>query len=263
MRMTLAVALIICTFLLNAQDGKYQMGAASAAVGGSSLTVTNAWALFNNVGGIGALDETSTFVTYQNKYDVSSFQTVGGGFVHSMNFATAGVGFYHFGDEIYGQQRATLAIGNKLQMVSLGAAINVIQYNAEGLDTRRRVALEFGGVVEIIPQLSFGAHIFNFRESDVVPTVMKAGLSYRPSDQLMINVETQKELGFGEVFKAGLEYQLIAPLYLRTGISTRPFKSAFGFGLIIKHFLFDYAYGANPNLGGIHEISLTYKLRSE
>jgi len=231
MRLILVVTLVISSLVLNAQDGKYQLGAASAALGGSSLTVANAWALFNNVGGIGSLDETSAFATYQNKYNVPGFQTVGGGFVHSMNFATAGIGYYHFGDDIYGQQRATLAIGNKLQMVSLGAAINVIQYNAEGLDTRRRVALEFGGVVQIIPQLSFGAHIFNFRESDVVPTVMKAGISYRPSDQLMINVETEKELGFGEVFKAGLEYQLIEPLYLRTGISPRPFKSAFGFGL--------------------------------
>ncbi len=261
MRLYLFSFFFLLLVSIQAQDGKYQMGAASSGLGGSSLTITDGWSLFNNVGALGAVDETSAFAAYQNRYNVPGFQVIGGGFVHAMSHATAGIGYYRFGDEIYNQQRVNLAIGNKFQMVSLGAGINVIQYHAESLATRRRVAFEFGGVAQIIPELSFGAHIFNLKESEVVPTVMKAGLSYRPSDQLMINLETEKELGFGEVFKAGLQYQLIEQLSFRTGISTRPFKSAFGFGLVLSGFLFDYAYISNPNLGGIHELSLAYKLK--
>ncbi|MFT6867552.1 MAG: hypothetical protein ACJA08_002395 [Cyclobacteriaceae bacterium] len=261
MRLLLLTLLsIISTFIL-AQDGKYQMGAASSGLGGSSLTVTNGWSIFNNVGALGAVDETSAFAAYQNRYNIPGFQVIGGGFVHAMTHATAGIAYYRIGDNIYNQQRVSFAIGNKFQMVSLGAGVNVIQYHAESLDTRRRLAIEFGGVAQIIPELSFGAHIFNLKESQIVPTVMKAGLSYRPSDQLMINLETEKELGFSEVFKAGLQYQLIEPLFFRTGISTKPFKSAFGFGLTLSGFLLDYAYISNPNLGGIHELSLAYKLK--
>ncbi|MFY0602185.1 MAG: hypothetical protein JXR03_21090 [Cyclobacteriaceae bacterium] len=261
------VSVIVISLLLSlrgiAQDGKYQMGASSAAIGGSSLTVANSWSIFNNVGAIGRLDETSAFASYQNRYNVSGFQVVGGGFIHSTDFATAGVAYYRFGDDLYNQQRATFAIGNKIQMVSLGAAVNMIQYHAETLDTRRRVAIEFGGVAQIIPELSFGAHIFNFSNNKVVPTVMKAGLSYRPSEQLMINLETEKELGFSEVFKAGIQYQLIDPLFIRTGISTKPFRSAFGLGVLFSGFMCDYAFVSDPNLGSTHELSLAYKIKGE
>lgn len=263
MRFLYTAIIVLFSFVILAQDGKYQMGASSAAIGGSSITVANAWSLFNNPGALGSLDETTAIAAYQNRYDVAGFHVVGGGFVHSMDFATAGIAYYKFGDELYNQQRATFAIGNKIQMVSLGGAVNIIQYHAETLETRRKVAIEFGGVAQIIPELAFGAHIFNFSNNDIVPTVMKAGLSYRPSSQLMINLETEKELGFGEVFKAGVQYQLIEALYFRTGISTQPFRSAFGFGILISDFFFDYAFTSDPNLGGIHELSFAYKIRGE
>jgi hypothetical protein len=260
MRGFVFIVLILVSSVARSQDGKYQMGAANSAIGGSSITVSNAWSIFNNVGALGSLDESAAFATYQNRYNVPGFQVVGGGLVHAMDFATAGVAYYRFGDNLYNQQRATFAIANRFQMVSLGLGVNLVQQYAEGLDPRRKLALEFGGVAEIIPQLSLGAHIFNLSENNVVPTVMKAGLSYRPSAQLMINVETEKELGFDEVFKAGIQYQLIDPLYFRTGISTKPFRSAFGFGLLLYQFFLDYAYVSNPDLGGIHEVSLSYKL---
>lgn len=263
MRSLLTFILFFISIAAFAQDGKYQLGAASSAIGGSSITVSNVWSIFNNVGAMGSLNETTAFAAYQNRYNISGFQVIGGGFVHSTNLGTAGVSYYRFGDELYSQQRATLAVGNRFQMVSLGAAANIIQFHAEGLETRRRVAIEFGGVAQIIPQLSFGAHIFNLSDNSLVPTVMKAGISYQPSDQLMINLETEKELGFDEVFKAGLQYQLIDPLFFRTGISTKPFRSAFGFGILLSSFFLDYAYVSNPDLGGIHEVSLSYKIKKD
>lgn len=263
MRLCITIIFVYLSFVSLSQDGKYQLGAASSAMGGSSITIADAWSIFNNVGALGSLNETTAFASYQNRYNVSGFQVVGGGFVHSTDIGTAGMAYYRFGDGLFSQQRLTLAIGNRFQMVSLGGAANIVQFQAEGLETRRRVAIEFGGVAEIIPQLTFGAHIFNLSNDELVPTVMKAGISYRPSDQLMINLETEKELGFAEVLKVGLQYQIIEALHFRTGLSTRPFRSAFGFGILLSGFLLDYAYVSNPDLGGIHEVSIGYKINKD
>ena len=247
--------------MLFAQDGKYGLGASNAGLAGSSVAVANPWSIFNNVGALGSQHETAAFVAYQNRFNQSEFQTVGGGFIHDTQLATIGAAFYRFGGELYNEQRATLIIANRFQMVSLGIGVNMLQHHVAELETRSRVAIEFGGIVDLLPQLTLGAHIFNLRENIIVPTVMKAGLSYRPSDELMINVETEKSLNFKESFKFGLQYQVIKSLCLRTGLATAPFSGAFGFGLLLSQFDFDYAYTTNPNLGAIHDVSLTFRIQ--
>jgi hypothetical protein len=257
MRILFTACLILTITISLAQDGKYQLGASNAAFAGASSTNSDPWCLFNNIGALGRINNASAILAYQNRFNIPSFQVVGAGLIYPTKISTIGSSFYRFGDETYNQQRVNLSIGNQLQMVSLGAGINLIQFHVEGLETKNRIVFELGGLVELTPQIFLGAHIFNIQENSLIPAVMKAGLSYRPSKELMLNVETQKELGFRDTFKAGLQYQIISRLYLRTGFCTAPLKSAFGFGLHINKFVFDYAFTANPSLGGINDISLT------
>ncbi|MEM7297940.1 MAG: hypothetical protein AAF391_06705, partial [Bacteroidota bacterium] len=93
------------------------------------------------------------------------------------------------------------------------------------------------------------------------PPVMKGGFSYRPTEELMLNVEVEKDLDFDEVFKAGLEYQIIKKVFIRTGISTEPFLSAFGVGFHPKNLKFDYAFSNDSRLGNVHELSVSYSLK--
>jgi hypothetical protein len=259
------LGLLFLAFTTLAQDGKFNFGARSAALGGASLTIGDEYSLFNNVGGLGLVENHAVFAGYQNRFGVSSFQTIGAGAVYTTDIGNAGVGFYKFGDDLYSQQRIHLAIGNKIQMVSLGLGVDLLQYNISTVGSRQVIALQFGGIAEITEQLVFGAHIFNLNQAKLhketgerVPTVMKGGVSYRPSDELMINLEVEKDLDFAEVIKVGIEYQLVESVYLRTGISTEPFLSAFGIGFHPKHFKFDYAYSNDSDLGSIHDVTISY-----
>ncbi len=261
MRLLFTVCLICSHLPILAQDGNYSFGASNAGLAGASVTLADPWAIFNNVGNLGAVKETATFAGFQNRFNRKEFQTVAGGLVHPMKHATVGAAYYRFGGELYNQQRATIALSNQFQMVSLGAAINVIQHHIAEIDTRQRVAIELGGRVNLIPELVLGAHIFNLKETQYIPSVMKAGLSFRPTSELMINAETEKQLGLNESFKFGAQYQIIKSLCVRTGFSTAPFRSAFGFGLKLSQFNFDYAFGSNTALGAIHDLSLTFNLK--
>ena len=98
-------------------------------------------------------------------------------------------------------------------LASLGLKINYFQTNIEGFGRSARPVLELGGTAELFPGVFFGAHLYNITRAAIskaslnyLPTIVKTGISYRPSDNLMVNVETEKELSSPAQFKAGIAY---------------------------------------------------------
>ena len=261
------ITLLVC-FITQGQTGSFNLGGRSAGMAGASLTLGDGYSLFNNIGGLGRVENHAAFAAYQNRYGVSEFQVVGAGAVYTARIGNTGVGFYKFGDDLYSEQRLHLAFGNKIQMVSLGVGLDLLQYNVSTVGTNTSLAIQFGGIAEITPQLRFGAHISNLNQAKIssetgekAPTVMKAGISFLPSEELILNAEVEKDLDFDEVFKAGIEYQIIERVYLRTGISTEPFLGAFGVGFHPKNLKFDYAFSNDSRLGSIHAISVAYSFQ--
>lgn len=259
---------VLCLFVTTsalAQDGIYSLGARHAGLSGTTVTYADSWATFNNVGGLGAVDRTSAFVSYQNRYGINSFQVFGGGFNYHADVGNVGLKYYKFGDDLFSQQLAGLAVGNRFQMVSLGIGLNVIQTAAEGQQTDQVLAIEFGGRAQVTPQLFFGAHIFNLRNTHEHPTSLKAGISYRPINEVRLNMEVEKQLSAYEMVKAGLEYQPISKLFIRTGLNLQRsmlnkshVSPAFGLGFQPGTLLIDYAFVSKNDLGAIHEISLRH-----
>ena len=268
MKRVLSLLLVTLAFNSYAQIGSFNIGGRSAGMAGASLTLGDEYSLFNNIGGLGYVENHAAFASYQNRYGISQFQVIGAGAVYTHDIGNAGVGFYKFGDDIYSEQRIHLAISNKIQMVSLGLGVDYLQYNVSTAGTSQALAIQFGGIAEITPQLRFGAHIFNLNQAkfdsetgERIPTVMKGGFSYRPTNELMLNLEIEKDLDFDEVFKAGIEYQIVENVFARTGISTQPFIGTFGVGFYPKNLKFDYGFSNESTLGSIHEISVAYSFK--
>ena len=268
MRASLCLAFLTFSLYLTAQNGDFRLGARSGGLGGTSSTLVDGWSIFNNIGALGALEQSSGMLSYQNRYDISAFQVVGGGYVQHTQPFNAGISFFRFGDELFNQQKMSLAIGNRFNRVSLGLGVGFVQYSIESLGNQQAVVLEFGGLAILTEQLTLGAHAYNITQSrlsdeETLPTVLKAGLAYTPTSALLISVEVQKDLDFDAILRAGLEYQMVKNVWLRTGFNTQPFQSAFGAGWKWKVFRIDYAFSDQTDLGTIHEISLTYLLKRE
>lgn len=265
-RLTTLSLLLSFHFGALAQDGSYLLGARSGALSGASSTLADQWSLFNNPGATGSAKEAHAFVSYQNRYNIPGFQVIGGGFLLPSEYFNAGVKYWKFGDDLFSQQLAGLVFGNRFQMVSLGGGINVIQNAAEGLQTHRVILLEFGGRAEVTKNLTLAAHLFNLKHSPHHPATMKAGLAFEPTDNLLVNVEIEKQLDTPEKWKTGLEYELIHRIFVRTGIAvqggypTGRVNSSFGFGLNPRSLKLDYALSTGSLLGLIHEVSLSYQI---
>ncbi|MBC7920117.1 MAG: hypothetical protein H7Z75_03420 [Ferruginibacter sp.] len=271
----LPLFLLGCPGLALASGDPFPIGARSLGLGNAAVTLSDHWSLFNNVGGLAGTDRTAegrrtVMSSFSGPYGVAGLSVVAVGAVLPTRYGTFGVGVQRFGDELHHEHLVGLAYSHRLENVSLGVKINYVQIATRGLGSRGAVAIEFGGVVQLLPELRFGAHLYNLNQAKLaaygderLPTLMKAGLSYQPGKQLMMNAEVEKDVDFPAVFKAGLEYEIVKKVHLRTGISAKPFTNHFGVGLLHRNLHFDYALTTHPQLGFSHHLSLALGLETK
>ncbi len=248
-----------------AQDENVALGARSSALVGASSTLVDVWSVFNNVGTVGSLEHHSIGISYRHRYPFIELSTIGFSYVHRLPRFNMGVGFYRYGDPLFNRQRVALAIGNTIDFVSMGLGANVIQYHFEGIGSRRIIALELGGVIDILPKLLISAQIFNVNlakvNSDwIIPVTMKMGACYKPHQSLSMITELQETLGIRRRIIAGIEYQILDWTSIRTGISPIQRTYTFGFGVQKFQLTVDYAFVGHNHIGNSHEFSLSYVL---
>ncbi len=248
----------------------FPIGARSWGLGNASVTLTDKWSVFNNVGGLSGVKQRSVMSSFSSYYNVPGLQVLALGAVYPLRHLHVGLSIQRFGDELYNEHLVGVALGHRIGNVSLGAKINYVQIAVRDLGSRSTVTLELGGVVQLLPELSFGVHLYNPTQARLadyqderVPTTMKAGLSYRPSKTLLLTAEVEKDVDFPAAFKVGVEYEIVKKLYLRTGISSKPLVNHFGVGWLVKNLTVDYALSTHPQLGFSHHLSLAYQFEKK
>jgi hypothetical protein len=246
------------------------MGARALGMGNAVVAHRNQWAVFNNVGGMAGVDKVSAMASFSSQYQVSGLQVLALGAVLPTRYGNCGLAIQRFGDELYNEHLVGLAYSHQINQVSLGLKLNYVQITIGDLGSRSTLALELGGVARLLPELTFGAYLYNFNQAKLadyqnerLPTLMKAGLSYQPTRQLVLSAEVEKDIDYPTLFKAGLEYEIVKKLFLRTGISSIPFTHHFGIGILSKNLSFDYALTSHPQLGFSHHLSLTYQFEKK
>lgn len=237
-------------------------------MGGASISIEDVWAVFNNPAGINQVKSETALFSYRNRYSISQLSSIGAAYIQPLQFGHVGLNAFRFGDDLFSEQKAGIVFSDRMGIVALGGGVNYVQFNIEGLGSRGFLTLDFGGIVSFQDRFFIGAHISNINQGKVsksegekLPTIMRIGFSYRPISGLLMNVEVEKDLDFDEILKLGIEYNFYKQFFARTGILTEPFQARFGLGFRPKKFLIDYAYGSDPRLGNIHEISVGYLFR--
>jgi hypothetical protein len=111
------------------------------------------------------------------------------------------------------------------------------------------------------PQLNMGIHVFNplnveLIEGETLPSILKLGLKYTPSQKVNIFAEVSKDINFEVRTHWGVEYELIEDFNLRAGVATQPVEITFGAGYQLKNgFILDIAsryhevLGLSPSIG--------------
>ncbi|WP_221394447.1 hypothetical protein [Dyadobacter sp. NIV53] len=254
-----------------AQGFPFPLGATSWGIGNATVARSDYSSGMNNIAGLGGLKEAMLFSSYDSHYGFDGLNTLGfAGILPINDDLSTGFSVQRFGDNLYNQLSLGIGAGHRLGRVSLGIKVNYLQnvVNAPTLVLNRKaVVVEFGGIVQLSSDFSFGAHAFNITQSSFsgdygnkVPTTLRAGFNYKPQKTISLSTEINKNTDLPVSVKAGLEYQIWKQLYLRTGLASRPLTNHFGAGFKGGKFYFDYAVHSHAQLAWSHHFSLGYGL---
>lgn len=247
-----------------AQVYRGAVGAEAVGMGGAVVAMESPYASFNNIANVAQLKEISLVAAYENKFSIGIFNTVAAACnLPLKNSGVIALTTQRFGNEAYSEQSLSLGYAYHLGGVNLGLKANYLQYAAEGLGTRSTVGLDFGVRTQLAKTIFLAAHFFNVNQARLlafqnerVPSVLKIGFSYTPTDKLMVNIEGEKDLAFEPLYRAGIAYKIVPQLTGRVGISTLPQTSYFGIGFHSKRLQLDYAIHTHPRLNLTHNIGL-------
>ena len=241
-------------------------GARAAGIGTASATISDVWAIQNNIGALAGLEAPTAAFGYNTRLNLQELTTFGALVGIPLLEGVVAASFTGFGTGAYQIHTAGLGYSHKINFVSLGAKLNYLQQSIENYESLGTLVLEAGGKAELLPTLHFAAHAFNLTQSSFsakddprrLPVLLKAGLAYLPAENIQLFIQTLKNIAYPARFSAGLDYQVVKALSLRTGIMTAPVVASFGLGFCPGKFSFDYALRHHSTIGVAHHISIAY-----
>ncbi|MFN5335831.1 MAG: hypothetical protein ACK5BR_02850 [Bacteroidota bacterium] len=262
--------LIFCFFVLfpclvwaQSEGLSTAYGARSQGMGGVKLFHQDAWTLFNSIGNLDRLSNSSISVGIDQRFGIKELSTYALSDVLHKTKGSIGFGISRFGGELFNQHLLALGAGTTKGIMSFGAKVEWMQTRIEGFGTGNAFLFSLGGVAELGPKFFLGSQISNLTQARIsknspisLPTSILLGFKYLASPQVEIHSEVEKELSTPPLFKAGVQYTLGEWLLLRTGMQSNPARINFGLGIRKSSFGADYAFGQTSVLGRSHHISL-------
>lgn len=260
--------LLLFTFQIHAQSIYAPVSSRVIGMGDASVTMEGYWSSFQNTAGITTTESLEVGATYENRFGMPGMDFMAAGMTAKLPFGHAALNVFRFGDDIYNEHKVSLGYATELGIIKLGGRLNYIQYQVQDFGTQEAYSIDFGGIASITPQLIVGAQALNITQSSlnveaeqIVPTLLKLGVSYQPRDYFMLNAEIEKDIVKPAMIKLGAEYNFLDKFYLRTGVNSNSFQSFYGLGFKYLSFQWDYALSNHAVMGFSHSLSMYYKLR--
>lgn len=231
--------------------------AASMGMGGGTIAMPGLSAGLGNEAQLGLGERLGLWVGSALPYGVTGWHTGNIQAVAGMGkFSGVGLGIEHSAVDIYSEHRFRLSYGRRLtEAFYLGGSADVLRASAQEYGSTTMATFGISLLARALPDVWLGAKIQNpFQQKigeDLVPTLLRMGASWKPSDIFLMTFETEKDLERKAMIKAGLEYRPTAVLVIRAGMrSNNLARIAFGAGLRLKNNLaIDLASEWHPSLG--------------
>ena len=256
---------LLKTNLILASGKPFPIGAKSWGIGNATAALADRNSVFNNPAGLGFLKENFVSTSYHSRYNIAGLQTLSLSSNYNTKFVNVGLGIERFGDKLYNEQKLGLAIGKSTNMISLGLKVSYFQAAIENFTSKNTLLTEFGVMTKLSSKLQLGFHAYNLTgaklfASQHIPTILRLGLSFTPTKQILLVAEAEKNIELPTYIKAGIEYQIVKDFYLRTGLTSKLNHAHFGFGFQSKQFIFDYALSSHSALGFSNHLSISYQI---
>ena len=264
------ITIFLVFFLIQNSYSQFNkpFGARQAAMGNSAVVLSDIWSSYHNQAGLSKLDGITGGVHFSNAYNIKDIGTKTFAFgMPVSNIGNFGVNYTYFGYDLRNESKFGLAYAMALgKRFSAGVQIDYFLVR-QGFDYGKKGTAvgEIGILAEPFDNFFVGAHLFNPWRSKLanyqderVPTLLKFGIGYEFSEKVIMTMEVEKDIDLETIVKSGLEYNVVAGLFLRTGVSTNPVLYSFGLGYNYIDIQFDIAFINHEFLGYTSQFGLSY-----
>jgi hypothetical protein len=263
------VVLVVFTVAESKSQDMFGPGSRYQALSDASAGLSGGWSVFGNQAGLSGINHPVIGGSFQNRFLVKELSTRFGFLVLPIQSSVFAFSLSQFGQIPFRQEKYGLAYARQISpKLNFGMQFNCYRLF---LSEENRSVSSFGselGVQYLFSErLVVGFHVINPYRTGVelssgtfrYPSRIKVGTFYRLSDLFSLTSEFENDFGDHFVLKSGIEYTILEKLFLRTGVSGKPYQFSAGIGFETKKLTIDLATTANQYLGNSPSVSFQYQ----
>ncbi len=247
---------------------QFQPGSRQSAMGFAFSSIADdPWSIYYNPAGISNLKDLSAGIFF-SPAPFGIKELANGSVVITNNFSFGGIGFsfFTYGFELFRENKISLAYAKKLfSDFQFGLKFTYYSLSISKYGNDFTFGLDFGVLTKLSSNLQFGFTVTNINRptygvnKEKLPQTFAGGFSYKPTDNLLMAIEIEKDVRFPFNLKGGIEYLIIKYLSLRTGFNTEPNNFTVGIGINYSNLQFNYSLISHNYLGLTHSFGIDYK----
>lgn len=256
----LLVTLTTVTFCSGQRGLLVDKGAFSSGIGGISVSLSGPDAILGNFSNLARDTSSSFIVSTARRFNLSELSSyVIGAHVPIQKIGNIGITVSSYGFDSFRDQAFSFHYARKLaKNMSLSGSLGYQKLTVEEYGSKGVLTFGLGLSGNISEYLRYGILISNPESASITETTpliseIKFGLAYQLSSKVAAYTEVEKSLEEKMNFKVGLEYGIHPLLSLRTGFSSDPGNTSFGFSYQIipklsldASFVYDSLLGITP-----------------
>lgn len=262
--------LMILSFMAKSQE-IFQPSSRSQAMAEVFVPLSDSWSVFGNQAGMAETNQIVVGGSFQNRFLISEFSARTGFVVLPVQSSVFAISYYQFGKIPFREEKIGLAYARKISPnLNFGFQFNDYRlFLAEENKSASTIGLELGFQYHFNSKLLVGLHLCNpyktkiqlYSESFKYPSTLALGLFYAPSETFGFACEVDNNFGQTVRIKSGFEYCIFDQLFVRAGISGKPYLVSGGVGFCVGKLTIDLASSYHQYLGNSPSVSLQYHFK--
>jgi hypothetical protein len=263
------VAWIVFTAVKSKAQDVFCSGSRYQALSDATVGLSDCWSVFGNQAGLAMIDRPVVGGSFQNRFLVNELSTRAGLVVLPVQSSVFAFSFSQFGQIPFRQEKIGLAFARGISpKLNFGLQFNSYRlFLSEENKSVSSYGAELGVQYLFTEHLVVGFHVMNPYRTGVklssgifrYPSRIKIGTFYRLSDLFSLSTELENDFDDHFILKTGIEYCILEKLFLRAGVSGKPYQLSAGIGFQVKKLTLDLATTYNQYLGNSPSVSFQYQ----
>lgn len=239
------------------------------SLAGASVALSDGWSVFGNQAGMTEVDRLVFGGAYFNQFLVNELSANAGFFAFPVQSSVFAISIYQFGKSPFHREKFGFAYARHISdKLSFGMQFNL--YRLLFPEDNRMVVssgLELGAQYHLNKQLILGAHLINPYMAKVKMSTgyfrygsqINIGAFYHFSESFRMMSELENDFSSRLTMRTGMEYQIRDRIFLRSGVSGKPYQFSTGFGFRVEKLTIDLATSYHQYLGNSPSVSFQFR----